>query len=132
MRSNGTVGGFMRYSKIVDVWRISFLLCCLLSPISIPSSNADEAPSKKNYTIETAQIAEVLKTEDAGFKFISYVVSWKNHRVVVSDPIADTDYKVGDTIKFMAHRQDLAETNATDRKILNFIILPSRPHVTEK
>ena len=51
--------------------------------------------------------------ETRGFKFISYAVKYKDNEIIVSDTLAESNYKVGDEIKFMAASIGLSKSDKT-------------------
>jgi len=89
-----------------------------------PSSDREEPKPESHYTVETAEVREVLHAEDNEFKSISYVVLWNGFRVVVEDNLSESAYRTGDTIKFMAHRVHLRNTPVNT---LHFVLLVE-PH----
>ncbi len=74
-----------------------------------------------SFTTTTATVVKVYSTTDtAGHSFIAYVVNHKGVEVVVSDALARTSHKVGDTIEFMDHKMQLS---GGQYKTLSFTIL---------
>src|ERR1051326_3141412 len=73
---------------------------------ALMQSCAPQNPPGVNSSYETCQapVLKVYSVSDGGHKFVSYVVHWKEADVVVSDPLARSNYKVGDTIRFMAQK----------------------------
>src|SRR5665647_2218920 len=79
------------------------ILVCITVLSVLPLWAADSAlppVSKTPGTHETAtlKVLKVYSAKDGDAIFQSYVVSWKDQEVVVSDQLAKTDYHVGDTI----------------------------------
>lgn len=68
------------------------------------------------------EILKVYSTEDQGARFRAYVVKWKEKEVIVSDPLGNTDRKVGETIVFMAHRLEMDHLGSK-LKMLQFMIM---------
>jgi hypothetical protein len=58
-------------------------------------------------TRETAVVEEVVSAVDAGYRFRAFVVRWHGARVLVSDPLAESQGDVGDSIRFIVSRHDL-------------------------
>jgi hypothetical protein len=84
--------------------------------------------NKGSYETVEAKVLKVYAFDDDGAKFRAYVVKWKDHEVVVSDPLGTTDKKEGDTIKVMAHRLEMM---MGDKKVtmLSFMSLEIPPHI---
>lgn len=75
-------------------------------------------------TFETveAPVLKVYSAEEGGYRFVAYLVKWKNSKVVVSDPLARSQFHVGDKISFMAQKVRLSGS-PTKVSSLNFILL---------
>ena len=62
-----------------------------------------------SYTTATATVVKVYSTTDvAGHAFIAYVVNHNGVDVVISDTLARSSHKVGDTIQFMEMKMQLS------------------------
>jgi hypothetical protein len=74
--------------------------------VSVADSQSPDKAAQTKSSIETpeAKVLKVYSIKDGDYKFVAYVVNWKDSEVVVSDPLAHSDYKVGDTIKFLAQK----------------------------
>ena len=97
----------------------------LLASAQEGARTKDDQPSpgiRGQYQIETAKVEEALKITDDGYRFVAYIVTWHGERVVVSDPLAQTDYAPGDEISFMVNRGDLPGHGLPDYKLLSFMI----------
>ncbi len=74
-----------------------------------------------SHTTATATVVKVYSTTDAaGHTFIAYVVNHNGVEVVVSDTLARSSHKVGDTIQFMEIVMQLSEGQY---KTLSYTIL---------
>jgi hypothetical protein len=87
--------------------------------------------SNSSYETVEAPVAKVFSAMDGDNKFVAYQVKWKNFDVIVSDPLAQSNFKVGDTIQFMALKLD--NSDAHKFSLLNFTLLnlsfpASSPH----
>jgi hypothetical protein len=71
--------------------------------------------------IAEAKVLKVYTAKDDKHKFIAYVVKWKDDEVVVSDPLAKSDFKVGDSIRFMVHKWQSQGSNP-DIFTLGFVL----------
>jgi len=78
-----------------------------------------------------AEILKVYSMEDQGATFRAYAVKYKGNEVIVSDPLAMTNKKVGDTVTILATR---VEVPFGDRKIhsLSFQIMNTPPMPKKK
>ncbi len=76
---------------------------------SSPSSSG----ATGSYETVQAPVLKVFSARDGTNKFVAYLVKWKDFEVVVSDPLAKTDLKVGDTVKFLAQKIDVGKTSAS-------------------
>src|SRR5262245_47063356 len=81
--------------------------------VSISYAQAPQVPPGVKSSFETpeAKVLKVYSLKDGDHKFIAYVVKWKDAEVIVSDPLARSEYKVGDTIRFMAHKTHIEKSN---------------------
>ncbi|QDU91237.1 hypothetical protein Pla175_46570 [Pirellulimonas nuda] len=68
-----------------------------------------------------APVLKIFSANDGDHKFVAYLVSWKGAEVIVSDPLAKSEYKPGDTITFLASRTDSPRYAA-----LSFTLFPGR------
>jgi hypothetical protein len=80
------------------------------------------ADMKSDFETLDGPVLKVFAAKDEGNKFIAYVVKWKEFEVIVSDPLARSDFQVGDQIQFIAQKIDMPNM---DISTLNFSILPS-------
>jgi hypothetical protein len=48
-----------------------------------------------------AKVQKVYTIKDGDYKFIAYGVKWHDADIIVSDTLAKSDFKVGDTIRFL-------------------------------
>jgi len=69
-----------------------------------------------------APVLKVYSAEDGGHRFVAYVVKWKNTEVVVSDPLARSQFHEGDTITFMVQKVSLPDP-AAKVSSLSFVLL---------
>jgi len=68
------------------------------------------AGMQSSFDTEEATVLKVFSATEGEHGFIAYLVKWKGFEVVVSDPLARSNFKVGDTIGFLAHRLDLSQS----------------------
>jgi hypothetical protein len=75
---------------------------------------------KGGFATVQGTIEKVFAVDDNGARFRAYQVRWKDYEVIVSDPLATTDFNEGDQITFMAQRIELKDQKV---KTLNFMII---------
>ena len=79
---------------------------------------ADCSPPKTSFTVTKATVLKVYSaTDPTGHRFISYVVDRGGDEIVVSDTLAKSTYKVGDTIEYLDQKIEVSGV-----KTLNFTI----------
>ena len=77
-------------------------LCRAEAPAKIPPPLA--AGVQSHYDTETATVEKVFAATDGEHRFVAYQVTWQGAEVIVSDTLARSDFKVGDTITFLSQR----------------------------
>jgi len=77
---------------------------------------------KGSHELHEGAVLKVYSAKEGENRFIAYVVKWKDSEVVVSDPLAQSDFKVGDTIKFLAQKLHL-ENAKPEVFLLGFTVL---------
>ena len=90
--------------------KLNFLLLLLTSLLC---SCFDIPDVTSAATTEKGIVTKVYSGSDSGFKFISYAVKYKDNEIIVSDTLAESNYKVGDEIKFIAARIGLSKSDKT-------------------
>lgn len=75
-----------------------------------------------SFEMQESEVLAVFAADHEGGRFRAYQVKWQGHDVVVSDPLASTDYKKGDKIKVMANSVELP-TPGGKKKILQFMLI---------
>ncbi len=83
--------------KIATLASLLTMAGCLVS--CSPGGRAD-LPQSKQPRSEAIQapVLRVYSVKEGDYKFVAYAVKWKNAEVVVSDTLALSDFKPGDTI----------------------------------
>jgi hypothetical protein len=99
-------------------------LCLATSSMADPP----KAPPGAKSSFETldGQVLKVYSAGDGEYRFVAYVVIWKGVEVIVSDPLAKSDFNAGDKIKFMAQKIELANSKPKVAT-LHFTVLPMSP-----
>lgn len=70
-----------------------------------------------------AIVIKVYAAQDGDARFRAYVIEWKGQEVIASDPLAKTDYKVGDTITVLAMNHPYPKGQEPHR-LLAFSVMP--------
>jgi len=68
-------------------------------PVQLPNGSS-------SYETVQAPVVKVFSAMNGTNKFVAYLVKWKDFDVIVSDPLARSDFKVGDSISFLAQKID--------------------------
>ena len=107
---------------------------CLLMICAI--AVGDEKPPQATPGVKStseraeAQVLKVYSCKDGDHKFIAYAVKWKDNEVIVSDTLAISDFKVGDSIRFLVMRTHLEKANP--EYLLSFQLLPPMPQLPQR
>lgn len=82
-----------------------------------------QSPTGTSSSYETvdAPVVKVFSAMDGDNKFVAYLAKWKGYDVIVSDVLARSDFKVGDTIRFMA--QKISASGTSKFSSLSFTLL---------
>ena len=110
------------------------LMFAMFSTAGLGADNAStNAPTstvlpRGSYGTVQAKVLKVFAVEDNGAIFRAYQVKWKNSDVIVSDTLATSNKKEGDTITFTVIRVELA-SRGNQTNTLSFMILPSLDQV---
>ena len=78
--------------------------------------------ASSTYDVVQSPVLKIYTAMDGKHRFIAYLVKWKNAEVIVSDPLAQSNYKVGDTISFLAQKTTLEEKGSATIDSLSFIL----------
>jgi hypothetical protein len=97
--------------------KFSSLSFTLLSQ-SFSASHSSKS-SGSSYETVKAPVVKVFSAMDGDNKFVAYLVKWKGFDAIVSDPLARSDFKVGDTVQFMAQKSGGPDYSALDFTLLN-------------
>ena len=105
---------------------ICLLMICAAA---VADDKGAEKASDARGTHETAdaQVLKVFNCKDGDYKFVAYEVKWKDHDVIVSDPLAKSDYHVGDTIRVLVLKSHLP--NGNPEYLLSFHVMPPMPQL---
>jgi hypothetical protein len=102
---------------------LSFVLCRCDDGRQRPKTPAiykDPTPVSSSADFKTGIVEEVLGAEDGGYRAIGYIVQSKAARLAVADPIAQSNYRIGDSISILAVR-----TKFKSLSLLAFTAMPA-------
>jgi hypothetical protein len=85
-------------------------------------AETEQAEARASSTLGTSKVEDVLRADDGGSRYVAYIVSWHDVKVVVVDPKAKSNLQVGDKIDFRVVR-----TGSADDKRLSFSMMPTAP-----
>lgn len=100
--------------------KLPSILLALAVSCLIALSAGNQLPSPSNYVVAQAPVLKVYTANEDHHRFVAYVVKWRNAEVVVSDPLAKSDYKVGDKISFLAQKITLGGSGSSAVQALVF------------
>lgn len=110
------------------------IMFALFSTTGLASDDAStNAPAttvlpRGSYETVQAKVLKVFAVEDNGAIFRAYQVKWKDFDVVVSDILARSNKKEGDTITFTVNRMEL-HSRGNPTNVLSFMIFPTADRV---
>jgi hypothetical protein len=88
------------------------------------SAQTPPLPKEVQSTFDTveARVLRVFSAEEGQHRFVAYLVKWKDLEVIVSDPLANSHFQVGDKIHFIAQKVSLPGS-AVQVSSLNFYLV---------
>lgn len=117
----------MRSESIVGV----LLVVALFGLRALPAEAAEAPAVESSHETAEAEVKRVFAAEEGDHRFVAYLVEWNGQEVIVDDPLSRSDYKAGDTIRFLVHRGRLRGPEAGESIApLSFILSP-RPRQRE-
>ena len=78
--------------------------------------------ASSTYDVVQSPVLKIYTAMDGKHRFVAYLVKWKGAEVIVSDPLAQSNYQVGDTISFLAQKTTLEEKGSATIDSLSFIL----------
>jgi hypothetical protein len=70
------------------------------------------------------KVLKVFAAKDGDAIFRSYLIKWKNQEVVVSDPLATSNYKEGDTITVLTMNLPFPQNKEAHRLLAFTVVSP--------
>lgn len=102
----------------------SLLLALIYS--AVQSFGADslivEPGIASSYDVRSLPVLKVFSAKDGDHQFVAYLVKWKESEVVVSDPLAQSRYKVGDQIPVLVIKTSLDKKDGNKIHELSFTL----------
>ena len=83
---------------------------------------ADPSSVQERHERVELKISKVFSAKDGVAVCRAYLVNWKGQEVVAQDPLAETDYKVGDTAPVLV--MWISHPKRAGTELLDFQILP--------
>ena len=75
-----------------------------------------------SWEVLQADVLKVYSAKSGEYRFIAYVVKWKDAEVVVTDPLGKSDHKVGDKITFLAQKITIEKKHEVPVTSLSFTL----------
>lgn len=75
-----------------------------------------------SYDVVQSPVLKVYTAKDGKHRFVAYLVKWNDSEVIVSDPLAQSDYKVGNTISFLAQKTTVEKKDSGTVDSLSFTL----------
>ena len=106
-----------------------------IARFGVPNVAAQTPPPppevQSTFNTVDAPVLKVYSAEEGGHRFVAYLVKWNNSEVVVSDPLARSDFQKGDMISFIVQKVSLP---GSPMKVtsLSFLLLDATPFVLDR
>jgi hypothetical protein len=111
-----------------------FALLCSLplaaaekAPANPPAPSAPAATRSGTHEAVELVVLKVFAAHDGDAIFRAYVVKWKEQEVIVSDTLAKSNYREGDTIRVLVMKNPFPQ-GQEPYDLLHFTIVPPPPH----
>jgi hypothetical protein len=106
--------------------RLALFVLCLCAGAAVSAqpqfpADAEKIPPERF----EAKVLKVFAAKDGKAVFRAYLVKWKDQEVIVSDPLAKSDYMEGDTISVLAMNHPFPQGKESHR-LLAFTVVPQR------
>jgi len=101
-----------------------FILALILSAFTaFAGDSLDVAPGiSSSYDVVQLSVLKVFTAKDGENRFLAYLVKWKGSEVIVSDTLARSAYKVGDTMPVLVMKTSLDKKDGTKIHTLAFAV----------
>ncbi len=97
----------------------------LAIPVSavLAAESVNVAPGiTSSYEVVESPVLKVFAVKDGKHSFVAYLVKWKNSEVIVSDALAESNFKVGDKISFLAQKTTVEKKGGSTVDSLSFTL----------
>lgn len=110
---------------------IAFALCALFLTSSRELAAETDEPLTEKIPSRPfeAKVLKVIAAKDGDAVFRAYIVEWKGQEVVVSDPLAESNFREGDTITVLGMNLPFPQSKRPYR-LLHFIVTHSTANKT--
>ena len=100
---------------------VVLLACCGVVALAAESLTVT-GDGSNSWEVVQSDVLKVYSTRSGEYRFIAYVVKWKDAEVVVTDPLGKSDYKVGDKITFLAQKITIEKKHEMPITSLSFTL----------
>src|SRR5689334_5008694 len=100
------------------------ILALILSAVTVFAADSlVVAPGiTSSYDVVQLPVLKIFTAKDGEHSFLAYLVKWKGAEVVVSDTLARSSYKVGDTLPVLVMKTSLDKKDGTKIHTLAFSV----------
>ena len=113
------------------LWIISAGIMMWLPVQSVTAGMQNSTNVLSSFDTVKAPVLKVYSAEEAGHRFVAYLVKWKNSEIIVSDPLARSHFQEGDNISFIVQKVSLPGSTIKVSS-LNFTLLPAISSAADK
>jgi len=100
------------------------------APLRAAEGSGYTPESHSSFEIFTSKVLKVYSLQDGGFDYVAYVVTWKDHEVVIT-PLGMADdakrFNVGDTVRCQMQQTSLKIGEKTRVRMTFSLLMPSSP-----
>jgi hypothetical protein len=109
------------FMKSHTIWVLGALVASVFAGLAAESLTVTPG-TRNSYDVVQAAVLKVYMAKEGEHRFVAYVVKWKGSEVIVSDPLAKSDYKVGDQISFLAQKITVENKDSASVSALVFTL----------
>ena len=107
----------------MKAYKVCMLALAISGVVALAAETLSVAPGiTSSYDVVQAPVLKIYSAKDGQHRFLAYLVKWKDSEVIVSDPLAQSDYKVGDPISFLAQRTTIEKKGGANINTLSFTL----------
>lgn len=99
------------------------ILALILSAIAVfAADSVSVEPGVSSYNIIHLPVLKVFAAKEGEHRFLAYLVKWNGSEVIVSDVLARSAYKVGDSIPIVVMKTGLDQKDGSKIYTLSFTV----------